>query len=248
MIALASAIALENEYRCILTEAHFKLNKLEAYLIGSREYSQEIFIDVGIDGLARSIKLAPLDKGIIENYSIPFLNNKLSLLPGTSIDNKAIYMDFMKTSINRILEEMKEHYDLVFIDLNSGLDEISKLVIDQADIVVVNLNQNKNILDDYFHKQYINKKNIIYLLGGYHKGSSYNIHNLKLKYRQLSKAPTFVIPHCTEFMDAQSDGLVIDFMKRNINNPKESNKYFIDNVKRASRKLVRLAKARKVAT
>ena len=247
MIALASAIALEDNYSSILTQTHFDFNKLDAYLIGSREYSQEVFIDVGIDGLTRSMKLAPLDKDVIDNYSIPLIKNKLSLLPGTTSDNRDIYMDSMKQSLSKMLREMNKYFDFVFVDLNSGLDKISKLVIEQADVVVVNLCQNRPILDDYFNNRCISNKDIIYLFGSYDKNSSYNIRNLKLMYRQLNKAPTCVIPYCTGFKDAESKGLAINFIKQTIDNPSGSNRYFIDNVKLASRKLIKLASRGKVA-
>lgn len=247
MIALASSIALEENYSSILTQTHFDLNKLDAYLIGSREYSQEVFIDVGIDGLVRSMKLATLDKDVIHNYSIPLIKNKLSLLPGTTSDNRDIYMESMKQSIRKMLGEMNKHYDFVFVDLNSGLDEISKLVIEQADIVVVNLCQNRAVLDDYFQNKCINKKDMLYFFGSYDKNSSYNIRNLKLMYRQLKKSSTCVIPYCTGYMDAESKGLAINFIKENIDNPSENNRYFIDNLKLASQKLIKLASRGKVA-
>jgi cellulose biosynthesis protein BcsQ len=241
MVAMAVVTALTENYSCLLMQTHFNLNNLESYLIGSRENSRDVFMDVGIDGLARSIKLEPLNKETIENYSIPLLNNRLTLLPGTTNGNRAIYHDEMAKTLNIIMKEADKYYDFIFIDINSGSDEISKMVLSQADLVVVNLCQNKSVLDNFFSAWQMKDRKIMYLIGSYDKNSSYNIHNLKNLYKPFRKTAVAEIPYNTGFMDAQSDGNVIRFMNRNMAIKKMGeNAYFMECVKKASEKLLKI--------
>lgn len=241
MIAVATTIALEYGKRCIVAQTHFNLNNLESYLIGNREFNKDLITDSGLDGLARSIKLQPLDGETIDNYSVSLINNKLMLLPGTTSENRKVFKDDMGKTISIILKEISKHHDLVFVDLNSGEDEVSKLVLAKADIVIVNLCQNKSVLDNYVTSGLRDDKKMMYLIGSYDKESSYNLKNLKFLYKPLSMKVMSTIPYNTEFMDAQSDGSVLKFLRKNIAAKKEgSNTYFMNCVKDAAGKLMKL--------
>lgn len=241
MIAIAAMMAMDYQYRCLLTQTHFCMNNLEAYLVGDRETSQDMYLDMGIDGLSSIIKLRALDKDTIDNYSVSFFNKRITLLPGTVGGNKKLFTNDMIQTITRLLEELKKHYEMVFIDLNSGPDQVSKLVLEKADAVVVNLCQNKNMLDNYMTSWKPSNKKIMYLIGGYEKNSTYNLHNLKLLYKPLDKKITGIIPYNTEFMDAGSNGETLKFLSKNMNNgKKDTNGYFMECVKDASHKLLRM--------
>jgi hypothetical protein len=197
---------------------------------------------MGLDGLASIIKLRAIDKATIENYSIPLLNKNLTLVPGTTGSNRKAFNDDMGKTASLLLSEMNKYYEMVFVDVNSGEDEVSKQIINMADIVVVNLCQNKSILEDYIKSYQLKNKKIMYLFGNYNRNSVYNLHNLKLRYKPFSTGNTGVIPYNIGFMDAQSDGCVIKYMTKNIAAKRDdSNRYFIDCVKDAAEKLIRLA-------
>lgn len=250
MVAIAAAVSMSYRYKCLVTQAHFNMNSLEASLIGSRENSRDIFMDAGIDTLLRSIKLAPLEKSTFDNNTISLLQRKLYLLPGTTSENQKIYYKDMAKVFGRILSEAEKHYDIVFTDLNSGSDEISDMVLRQADITVINLCQNKSMLESYFssakyHDQFHNQK-VFYLIGNYDRASVYNIHNLKLLYKPLSARSSDIIPYNTEFRDALSDGRAVKFLRRNLDTSGTgADSYFKSCILRASGKLLTLAGEKK---
>ena len=242
MVAVAVAIAMSYNRRCLVTQTHFNLNNLESCLIGNRENSKDVFLDIGLDGLASVIKLRAIDKVTIENYSIQLLQKKLTLLPGTTGGNRKVFFDDMGKTSAMLLNEIKNHFEMVFVDVNSGSDEVSKLILEKADLIVVNLCQNRSVLDHFASTWQPTDKKIMYLIGNYDRDSIYNIHNMKLLYPFLSKGRLGVIPYNTGFMDAQSNGSVLNYMKKNISASKEStNGYFIDCVKNSVDKLMKLA-------
>jgi CO dehydrogenase nickel-insertion accessory protein CooC1 len=246
MVSVAAAMAIAYNRKCLVTQTHYNLNNLESYLIGNRENNKNVYMDMGLDGLTSIIKLRAIDKSTIENYSIPLLNKYLTLVPGTTGGNKKTFIDDMGKTATRLLIEMNKYYEMVFVDVNSGSDEVSRLILDIADIIVVNLCQNKSVLDNYMKSWLMMNRKVMYLFGNYDRNSTYNLHNLRMLYKPFSKGCTAVIPYNAGFMDAQSDGCVIKYMKKNMAVIKnDSNNYFIDSVKDAAEKLIRLSREKR---
>lgn len=243
LLAVAVMSTLKYGMKNMITQTHFNMNNLEAPLITtSGVMGKEYFMDVGIDALARSIKTSPLDSDLIENCSMSFLHNRLNLLPGTTKNNRDIYESDMSKTITGILHAVANYHDLVFIDTNSGSDELTRKIIDQADLVIINLSQNKYMLEDYLSRYEYESKKVFYLIGNYDKNSKYNLNNMKKSYKWLKNKNTAVIPYNTEYKDAQSDGQILEFMLKNLNCDKdESNAFFIREVKTAVDKIMKYA-------
>src|SRR5690606_31316759 len=125
------------------------------------------FEDTGIDAMVRLIKTGQLNAEDIHNYSKTFLNERLDLLTGSTspirLPNEAKYMP-------SIFNVAKDHYNFIFVDVSSGLQsEVTKEILNIADLIVVNLNQNKKVLNSYFSnlKNLFENKDTAILLGRY---------------------------------------------------------------------------------
>lgn len=243
LISIAVMSTILYQLNNMVTQTHFNLNNLESPLLCKTSVNaQEYLMDVGMDALARNIKSAPLDKDIIENCSLSLLDKQLSLLPGTTKINRSIYEYDMNKTILSILYEVANYHDIVFIDTNSGQNELTMKVLQNADLVVVNLSQNRNSLNDYAMNYEFRGKKVFYLIGNYDNNSRYNLKNLRKSFPWLKSKNVAVIPYNTEFMDAQSDGQVIPYMMKNIDCDKEDkNAYFIHEVKVAVNKIMKYA-------
>jgi cellulose biosynthesis protein BcsQ len=203
---------------------------------------KDYFMDVGIDALTRNIKSSPLDREIIENCTISFLNKQLNLLPGTAKMNKEVYENDISRTITGILRAVALYYDLVFIDTNSGKNELSMKILEDADLIVVNLSQNISVIDEYVLNYKFSNKKIFYIIGNYDCNSRYNSKNIFKSFHWLKEKNTAVIPYNTEYMDARSDGQVIQYILKNMGCDKDdSNGYFMKEVKAATNKLMKYA-------
>lgn len=239
MVALAITTALKDNMSCMVTQTHFNMNNLESYLIGGKENSRDVFMNIGIDGLASVVKFRAIDRETIENYSIQLLNHKLTLLPGTSEENRNVFIQDIGKMVSVLLQEVNRYYDYIFVDVNSGGDEVTRTVLALADAVVVNLSQNKNVLEQYAASWKPENKKLLYLIGGYDKDSIYSRYNMIHMYHFLTEKNTGIIPYNTEFMDAQSQGNVIKFMLKNRLSDRTSiNGHFCQCVQEASDKLL----------
>ncbi len=229
IMAVSIMSILLHQCKNALMESHHELNSLEEPLIGNKMNSY----DIGIDALARSIKSAPLDEKTVVNSSISLLNKQLSLVLG-SRKSRELYERDMDVVFNRIVDEMQKYHSNVFIDVCSGKNELSDSILSNADLVVVNLSQNKQIINEYFKDDTIDSGKVIYLIGNYNYNSRYNMKNLIKLYPKFNKNNLAVIPYNVEFMDSQYDGKAIEFMIKNYECSKKDHNYdFIKAVKNA---------------
>lgn len=242
LLAIAIYGTLRENTNCLITQINFKRNNLEYPVIGNMLKQYDMYQDIGIDTLTRCIKAAPLDEETIYNASVSLLNNKFNLLPGTMKYNQDCYESEMLKIANHILNAAEKYYDLVYIDTNSGSNKLSQLVIEKSDLIIVNLNQNKEVIDAYFSEYDFDSDKIFYLIGNYDNRSKNNLNNLRRRYKKMTSFNSAVIPYNTEFADALSGGCLIDFMKKNIAVKKpDKNTYFMENVSKATKKILKMA-------
>ena len=243
LLCIALYTALKEEKDSMITQTNFSMNNLEIPLIGEEYHYKDMFQDTGIDSLSRSIKAAPLDRESIHNASYTLLP-KLNLLPGTTKANKDFYESDIEKIIINIITSVEKFYDLVFVDTNSGRNNISQKALRTSDLIIVNLNQNKKVIDDFFKDYSFDPKKVFYIIGNYDRRSKNNLRNIRRQYRKhMNSSNSAVIPYNTEFMDALSDGSLIDFMKKNMNATKDDrNGYFMHNVSMAAEKILKKSK------
>lgn len=241
LLAVSLYSTLKYKMNNLITQTNFSMNHLEVPLIGNKLEETDFYLDIGIDALARSIKSAPLDQDTFYNASISLLNKQqqLHLLPGTKKSNQEYFENDMEKVINNILSYAVNYYDIVFVDTNSGKNSLSQLVLEKSDLIIVNLPQNKRVLDDYFNEYQFSSKKVFYLIGDYDRRSKNNLKNLRKQYKKMNSKNSAIIPYCTEFTDAVSDGTLIDFMQKNIEAKDDKNEYFMENVEKAVQKILR---------
>ena len=246
ILATALITGMVCKKRCLLTQTHFNFNNLEAPLVGSNSKnvaSSEYFRDVGLDALVRCFKAAKISSEVLENCCISLPNTNVSLLPGTSKNNKDSFEYEMDAVFLNLLRTMEEIISIVFVDICSGNNPLSFKIMDDSDLVVVNLSQNMGIVDAYFtyYKERIQSK-VFYLFGNYDRNSKYNINNIRRRYcMAITPMNSGVIPYNTAYLDAQCDGKVNEFIRENMGcDKKDQNRFFIQNVLKATEKILKL--------
>lgn len=239
MLATSIMAVLLHKTKVFLGQSHYHLNNLEGPLIlVSREERKDYFMNVGIDAIVRAIKSTYLDEEIIENCTLSYMNKRLILLPSTVKSNQSIYEDDLDRTIISILEAVSKYHDMVIMDVALRQNNITSKILESADLIVVNLSQNINVLRDYednFLKSFQNK-NIVYIMGNYNPDSRYTIKNLRKSFCWLRSNNVGLVPYNIEFMDSISCGNIIPFFYKNMNVDKnDPNYYFIKEVKKTTR-------------
>lgn len=232
LLAIAVTAALTCKKNICLTQFHFADQSMENALLGT-ETGRDMFENIGIDSFIRNLKIAELNLETINNASISFLNEQLHFLPGTTKENENLYIEGISQVLTRVLQAIDNQYDILFVDAPAGKNEISEKILEEADYIVVNLRQNKLLLKSYFKEYHLPEEKIIYVIGNYQSASRYNLKNLERSFKVL-KNKTAVIPFNIDFLDAVSEGKVLNYMVKNlIHCKKDSNVLFMKEVKKA---------------
>lgn len=234
MIAIAVLTALEYRMRILMAHNHFNKSALEYAFIDRKYIIHDLtdLSDTGIDALSRVIRFNKLEKNDIYSYTTTILKNRLDLLSGTRNTNKELYVNNLKSVIQMILQSAVKYYDLVFVDTASGNNDISNRIIEKSDLVIVNLNQNVLVLEDFLDCFGDIREKAMIILGRYDENSKYNLKAIK---RRFGFSDIHVIPYNICFADACSEGGAVDFFLKNLNAEKDDYNYqFIKSVREAA--------------
>ncbi|NLK75112.1 MAG: hypothetical protein GX288_07485 [Clostridiales bacterium] len=230
----------------LLTQTHFNYSNLERPLVGSNlriSETSDYFMDMGLDALIRYFKAAKLNNDIIENCCISLPKTSLRLLPGTCKTNRESFEYEMNNIIVNLFRVMERSGNIIFTDVSSGDNPISLKIINASDLLVINLNQNISLLDNFFNKyNNVPANKVFYLIGNYDKNSKYNINNIRRRYRKyINIHNSGVVPYNTKYLDALCDGNIIEFFLDNLKcTKKDLNWYFINHIKVTSKKIMEI--------
>jgi hypothetical protein len=214
MIAIATMLALDHHIRILMTHTHFERSTLE------KAYSKFRQADVyresagGMDGIQRLVECGMLTKEGVRDNAESLIKDRLDMIAGTSTQNDKIF----RKVLPHILEAGQQFYDLIFVDVSSGIrNEISNLVMQYADLIVVNINQNKSVLDTFFSRSewlpVLDDKKLLYCIGSYQRGSKMSRDRI-VKDRKIPKNKVGFIPYNIRYMDSQNEQHVIEYLIR----------------------------------
>ena len=240
-LAVALQMALDYRLKMLVTHNHFEKSTMEKALL-SKAYLDNPLVDLsdtGIDGLSRFARFNRLSSESIGSYSTTILQGRLDFLMGTNSSNKQLYYQDIDDAIEGILDAANRYYDLTLMDISSGNSDFSMRFLNEVDMIVVNLNQNLFVLEEFFSNPSLMDKKRFLLFGGYDNSSKYHLKAIMRRFK-LTDAETAVIPYNREFADAANDGRLLPFFIKNQKAPKgDPNEYFIREVKSAAHKLLR---------
>lgn len=218
MLAVSIAIADREESGVLMTETGDG-TRYSGLMQGKAKSRNYVSDESGIDGVIRYFKAGMVTRQIMENCTID-LAGRLSLLTGTGPGTRlSTDSDNLRRMVSKIIDIAQDYYDFVMIDTDSGYSQTSLSTLADADIVVVNLRQNKHMLDALFHNEdflKLDESKLFYLFGSYDPNSKYNLGNLRRMYRHINHSNSGGLPHCTTYMDALCDSRAIKYFSVNM--------------------------------
>lgn len=241
LIAVSSIIGLEYALRILVAS---KNSAFEHVFMKRSSLSKQNLLhlyDSGIDALTRLYVSGRLKPETVQDYTQSILKDNLDLLTVTTKAGRAGSLENRDT-LQPILHLAKQVYDFTIIDAgHEKQNERNEAFMENSDLVVVNLNQNKTVLDGFFNKRSwptaLKNKPILLNIGRYDSNSKYTAAGIARNYKW--KNPIYTVPQCTDFMDACNDRHVLDFFIRHLNiNRQHPNYRFIQEVRRLSRAIL----------
>lgn len=250
MSAVALALGEKHpEETILLTHTQRGMADLEGMLNMrmAKEYSQKVYNAAGLTALMLNAKQREVDESVVRSCAHAVRGAKnVFLMPGMEQD--ASLLDERETEeLIKVLvsDKLPMAYDWVFVDIASGGNALSSTLMERADIVVITLSQNIVVWEFAFTKmeELPADKKIFFLFGGYHSGSKYNTRNFCLSCRAANiKKNVGIVPHCTGYMDAVSEGSAAWYYYINREADKRDNTYeFMHELRETAEKLISFA-------
>lgn len=239
LTCMAAIQAIFDKKRVVLMENHDHLTSIETCLVKSgspyfvKEYTYG-YNEYGLENLMRKMENA--NSGVEERWirqcAVGFVHNRLFYLPHGYLKNRDLLDYQFSKNLANLFRELEKCFDTVYIDTFAAESLSTKTIIENADLVVVNLNQNNNVLNQFFNNFSILRNKAIFLLGNYHSCGSNTLAEIKRRY-QIADGRIFAIPFCMEAAEAESDGSITSFIGRNYLEPSIGNREFINALHKA---------------
>ncbi len=253
LIACATSMAIEHNYKILLISTKYDDDTLDL-CFGGLEKNKKLInklvdnkpttaVDNGIEGLSKVAYSGRLTPEIIPNYTHVIYKNRLEVLYSfKNVEDSPSEEEYLKTKgkYKDIIQNANGFYDIVFVDLDKGLDdEMIKQILNISDVIVCNVAQKINMINDFieFKKQNAKKDNYILNIGRFDGHSKYTVKNIS-RYVGIKRDIT-AIPYNTLFFEAASEENVADlFLKIRKIHDGGSNATFMEQVKDTVEKII----------
>lgn len=208
---------------------------------------EDYFSDSGMDALIRSAKANSIGSDTIIDCGVSLLGKKFNVIPKTKSNNRSVYEQDVRAVLPALTEAIDKCFAFTFIDAIAGNSKVSEEAIKLADLVVVCLNQEEWVQQDFFQNYNFPKSKTFYLLGNYDIKMKNSVKRFMHKEKFLTYKNVGVIPNCPAYADAMNEGnLVKFFLKNNKCSRSDPNYLFVSETKQAAKKiLVQLGAYRK---
>ena len=228
MLAVAVYASLRDRRELCVMQAHFDKNRLEDGFmpISSMVCMKEDFAYCrreGIDELIDNIRLN-LSRTSFEDSLINIKNTQMYYLPSTSEFSEELFERECDKEKERLVKVISEYTKLNFVDCGVGNGILSKTLMDNCDLLVINLEQGLHSIPKIIYENKELMEKCIFLIGRYDDASRYNMRTIRRKYH-IDEQSIATIPYNISFKDSICEGKIIEFFNRNINCDKYDDNY-----------------------
>lgn len=168
---LATLAAITKPYASLLINASNNPNVLEKYVKDNK--SNDAVFSEGIAGLKRLLNSNLLTPDSLPDYADNIVYKKLDLILGSKLD---------EVQVTKLLQNAINAYEFVWVDLKTGDNPTGKIILEQADLVLVHLPQSlydiENVLADIKNKPEIADKSL-FIIGNYDDNANLTVKNIK---------------------------------------------------------------------
>ncbi len=238
LAAISIASVMRYPHPIAVLENHLHKNNLGRAFLGShsepilREVGTNYYEGSGIEGLLRRIYRGYNDPGMLRSYLKEIIHNHLYYFPQSGYIHSELFDYEFNTNIIPLFNLLNEAFDICYID-TAPFNLNSKIILETADLIVVNLYQNQNFLDDFFQNYESLIPKSVFVIGDYSSRSILSCRRISNLY-EIPLDCIAPIPWCEAFQIACSSGRAVEFITANFRCMNDNPHYrFIQSVKKA---------------
>lgn len=213
LFATAVMLAWKEKKKVLTINGQFNKPDMENAILQVNEENRDLLNSIGIDSLMRNAKMNNLNSKAIKSAALSFYNDYLQVITGTTKKSQAIFEEDLYATYSLIMNAADQTFEIVMVDAPAGKNQISDMMTEKADLLVVNLPQNRNTINEFFNKYPLKKEKTVFIIGSYSPDSKYNLKNLQRIYSCMRNKVS-AVPYNAGFKDSFSDALGIKFMQK----------------------------------
>lgn len=194
-------------------------------------------LESGIEGLSKLALSNRLTPDLIPNYTRVILKQRFEILSGPKDkEGEDINYNRIYSSCKNILHMAKQYYDIVFVDLNYGLDEeATREILNMSDIIILNVEQKLSEFDSIEElKKALSSKKTLLLINRYDRESKYNTKNVTRYLKE--KKEVLSVPYTNLYAEAMQEGTTIELFLntklRKLKDTEDKNAFFVKELRR----------------
>ncbi len=207
-----------------------------------REESAYYALD-GLDYLLWQEKNNRLDTSAVRENVVAVVKDKMFYLPQGRCSSPYLCRQDIKGGMLRVAERVEQIADFMFLDCGCGKDEMTEDLLAQADVVAVNLSQERESVEACFERQRGWRGKVVYIINRYRQESVYNRKNISRIYR-LCDGELCVVPEDLFFGSAGDKGQLERFVRRHLKSASfafDPHQYFMRELTRTAGLILRAA-------
>lgn len=244
-LACVSALtSIGGKGKSVILENHYSINGLGDILLAPEKLEclheqGEYYNRYGIEFVLKRLYSGEAGEKLVHQATLPLLFSTMHYLPQGKIVNKEVFNYEFNLVQRELFDALSMISDYVFIDTETNQNLSSNVILSEADIIVVNLDQNPVHLKEYFTNYSSVQEKAVYLIGNYRPELPWSVGRICKEFH-ISRDKIGVIPYNMELKDSMLQGHLLQFLNRNFYKPSDSeNEYFIRYAKRASQMIRR---------
>ncbi|WP_075720961.1 MinD/ParA family ATP-binding protein [Roseburia sp. 499] len=173
----------------------------------------EYFVATGLDLLLRKSGTVKLTEDILKQNMKQVVTEKLYCLPcGKKQYAKWWDKEDLFQKMEQIEQQLENCFDVVFVDCGCRRDDFARRMLEQADVCVLNMPQERETIGNYYRNRVRLRGKIFFLVGNYFEESVYNRENLEKIYR-IDEKSLGAIPYDVHLQAAGLNGKAQGYVK-----------------------------------
>ena len=240
MAAISIMLSINYCKRVILLDNSQESDSLESVFRGIRRFyyvredSNYIHHQHGMDQILKSLHTTANLHMTLKHSAVEVIQNYLYYVPQSKVINHLAYEYELYQELTNIIEHYENLSDFIFIRAKNGNNLSTKNVLNEADLVMVELTQDFDVLDEFFDNYSSICHKAIFVFSQY-KSNSISIYHIMHKYH-LQKEQVIVLSEHLPLYSACIFGNLVSYVKSNNNCGRDNENYrCVRELRRAAR-------------
>jgi len=220
MLLIHIYAALKSDVKQLIISNQFSYNLIEEYLGIEKDKN------TSLDNLLTALRNKTLRHDYFLDYTESLMKNQALDIITESIHSHRTVPKNIEELFVGVTEIADKIYKNVVTDVNAGLTDFNKCILDSSDLIIVNLNQNKYAVKETIKEiRRLNyESKVKYIVGDYIEATRLTKRNMERTYKIAIEG---VIPHNKNIMNATNSGNLLDFVNQNLDVQEHDENYYL---------------------